>query len=92
MHRTSAVIPVENTPEALLRETVQSALEQTDWVLKVLVIDDGSRVPLTLKENGIGVVQLGNSTDFEILIQFILAKLPLSWVAAFRDQMALSVS
>lgn len=58
MHRTSAVIPVYNTPEALLREAVQSVLGQTHGVLELLVIDDGSSIPLTLKEDGNGVVRV----------------------------------
>jgi glycosyltransferase involved in cell wall biosynthesis len=58
MQRTSAVIPVYNTPGALLREAVESVLGQTHGVLELLVIDDGSSVPLTLKEDGNGVVRV----------------------------------
>jgi glycosyltransferase involved in cell wall biosynthesis len=58
MKRTTAIIPVFNTPENLLRESIDSVLNQSCSVLELLVIDDGSRVPVDLPEDGDGTVRV----------------------------------
>jgi glycosyltransferase involved in cell wall biosynthesis len=58
MGRTTAIIPVYNTPEELLRESVRSVLNQTAEVLELLIVDDGSKSPVELPEDGNGTVRV----------------------------------
>jgi len=56
--RTTAVIPVYNTPEHLLREAIQSVLGQTQPVFELLVVDDGSKTPVMLAEDCKGIARV----------------------------------
>jgi glycosyltransferase involved in cell wall biosynthesis len=55
---TTAVIPTYNTPPGLLREAVESVLNQTQPVVELLVVDDGSSVPVNLEEHASELVKV----------------------------------